>query len=234
MNKNTGKYTNLEGKEQGFIYVTELTIGQKINFVVEVANMIVSKELGYIPLLKGIIFDYCLLKYFTDIEIFIDDNEFQIDLVEEFMNKNKSVINDVKENIKSNTVYNELVDNCDKAIEFRKAHFSDYKEEISDLLQVVREFVVKPDRMNDVLEALANWLNSAAGKEIDMNMVDKLIKIIPAIQDMDNKEVAKAIIEEQHKNSSTGKKADKPKSNRSRKPKDKTDSNIGSDIVIIK
>lgn len=234
MSKNTGKYTNLEGKEQGFTYVTELTIGQKINFVVEVANMVVSKELGYIPLLKDIIFDYCLLKYFTDIEIFIDGNEFQIDLVEEFMNKNKSVINDVKENIKSNTVYNELVDNCDEAIEFRKTHFCDYKEDIDELLTVVREFVVKPDRMNDVLEALANWLNSAAEKEIDMNVVDKLIKIIPTIQDMDNKEVAKAIIEEQHKNNSAGKKADKPKSNRGRKPKDKTDSNIDSDIVIIK
>lgn len=98
-------------------------------------------------------------------------------------------------------MFNELSKACDEAIEFRKAHFSDYKEEISDLLQVVREFVVKPDYLNELLIALTNAVNSFAEKsDIDMDMVNKLADIIPVMKEMGSKEVAKAIVEEYHQN----------------------------------
>jgi len=121
----------------------------------------------------------------------------------------------------------ELWKACDEAIEFRKSHFSDYREEVSDLLQVVREFVVKPDYMNELLIAATNALNSFADKsDIDMSMVNKLADIIPIMKDMGNVEVAKAIIAEQNKDKPTEVNENKPKSNRGRKPKVKTENNI--------
>ena len=77
--------------------------------------------------------------------------------------------------------------------------------------------------MNELLIAATNALNSFADKgDIDMNMVSKLADIIPIMKDMGNVEVAKAIIADQNKDK-TEEKADKPKSNRGRKPKAKTE-----------
>lgn len=116
--------------------------------------------------------------------------------------------------------FNELSTACDEAIEFRKSHFSDYKEEISDLLQVVREFVVKPDYMNELLVALTNFLNKASDREIDVDVVNKLSDIIPLMKEIGNKEVAKTIIEEFHNdNTDKDSKEEKPKAKRGRKPK---------------
>ncbi len=100
-------------------------------------------------------------------------------------------------------MFNELSKACGEAIEFRKVHFSDYKEEISDLLQVVREFVIKPDYLNELLIALTNAVNSFAKNgdiDMDMDMVNKLADIIPVMKEMGSKEVAKAIVEEFHQN----------------------------------
>ena len=69
------------------------------------------------------------------------------------------------------------------------------------MLQVVREFVVKPDYLNELLIALTNAVNSFAEKsDIDMDMVNKLADIIPVMKEMGSKEVAKAIVEEYHQN----------------------------------
>lgn len=45
-------------------------------------------------------------------------------------------------------------------------HYNDLKDEIEDLLQVVREFVVKPDYMNELLQALTNAVNTFADRGI--------------------------------------------------------------------
>ncbi len=37
--KNTGTYTNLEGKEVEFNYVNEISLSQKVNFIMEHAGM---------------------------------------------------------------------------------------------------------------------------------------------------------------------------------------------------
>lgn len=221
---NKGTYLSFNGESVGFNYASELSLSQKASFVMEVAGMIVSGEVGYAYILKEAIFDYCLIKYFTDIVLFENEDDFSLDMIDIFTKNNEESVIGVITKAMGEDAFNELAKACDEAIEFRKAHFSDYKEEISDLLQVVREFVVKPDYMNELLVAATNALNSFADKgDIDMNMVSKLADIIPIMKDMGNVEVAKAIIADQNKDK-TEEKADKPKSNRGRKPK--TENNI--------
>ena len=89
-------------------------------------------------------------------------------------------------------------------------HYNDLKDEIEDLLQVVREFVVKPDYMNELLQALTNAVNTFADRgDIDYEAV------------IDSKDVAKAIVEEFHNEKVLSQVVSKPstKSNKGRKPK---------------
>ena len=147
---NKGTYKNFNGETVEFNYESELSLSQKANFVMEVAGMIVSGTIGYAYILKEAIFNYCLVKYFTDIVLFENDEDFSLDMIDAFMKGNRETVIDTITKAMGEDAFNELSKACDEAIEFRKAHFSDYKEEISDLLQVVREFVVKPDYLNEI------------------------------------------------------------------------------------
>ena len=222
-----GTYTDFNGETVDFNYESDLSLSQKASFVMEVAGMIVSGEVGYAYILKEAIFDYCLIKYFTDIVLFENEEDFSLDMIDHFTKINKESVIDTITKAMGEDDLKELWKACDEAIEFRKSHFSDYREEVSNLLQVVREFVVKPDYMNELLIAATNALNSFADKsDIDMSMVNKLADIIPIMKDMGNVEVAKAIIAEQNKDKPTEVNENKPKSNRGRKPKAKTENNI--------
>lgn len=80
-----------------------------------------------------------------------------------------------------------------------RLHYNDLKDEIEDLLQVVREFVVKPDYMNELLQALTNAVNTFADRGgIDYEAVNKMVDIIPIMQKLDSKDVAKSIVKEFH------------------------------------
>ncbi len=183
--------------------------------------MIVSGTIGYAYILKKAIFNYCLVKYFTDIILFENDEDFSLDMIDAFMKENKiTVIGTIKQAMGSEAL-DERSKACDEAIEFRKSHFSDYKEEISDLLQVVREFVVKPDYLNELLIALTNAVNSFADKDdIDMDVVNKLVDVLPVMKELGSKEVAKAIVEEFHQNTPNEGVEGKQKAKRGRPKKD--------------
>ncbi len=220
---NKGTYKNFKGETVEFNYENELSLSQKANFVMEVAGMVVSGTIGYAYILKEAIFNYCLVKYFTDIVLFENDEDFSLDMIDAFMKDNREMVIDVITKAMGEDLFNELSKACDEAIEFRKAHFSDYKEEISDLLQVVREFVVKPDYLNELLIALTNAVNYFAEKgDIDMDMVNKLADIIPLMKEIGSKEVAKTIVEEYHQNTVKDKNNidEKPKAKRGRPKKD--------------
>lgn len=135
---NKSTYKNFNGEIVEFNYNSELSLSQKVNFVMEVAEMIVSETIGYAYIIKEVIFNYCLVKYFTDIAIFENDEDFSLDMIDAFIKDNKETVIDTITKAMGEDMFNELSKACDEAIEFRKAHFSDYKEEISDLLQVVR------------------------------------------------------------------------------------------------
>lgn len=225
---NKGKYVNFNGKQVQYEYESRLSLSQKANFVMEVAGMVVSSEIGYAYILKEAIFNYCLIKYFTDIVLFENEDDFSLDMIDKFSMDNKELVIAEITKAMGEDAFNELANACEEAIEFRKVHFSDFKEEVSDLLQVVREFVVKPDYLNELLIALTNAVNVFSEKgDIDMNVVNKLADIIPFMNDMGSKEVAKAVIEENHKNNNAESKENiKPKSNRDKKAKAETNMEV--------
>lgn len=104
------------------------------------------------------------------------------------------------------------------------------------LLQVVREFVVKPDMMNEFLEALTNAVNKFSDTgSIDMDAVNKLVNIIPIMQEMGSSEVAKTIVKEFHddKPKSNANKS-KPKTNGNKKSKNSGKTNIEPNIEVVK
>lgn len=227
---NKGTYIDFNGKTTEYGYESRISLSQKANFVMEVAGMVVSGEIGYASILKDAIFNYCLIKYFTDIELFENPDDFSLDMIDEFCMKNKESVVDVVVKAINESEYNALVKACHEAIEYRKMHYNDFKDEISELLQVVREFIVKPDYMSDLLSALTNAVNVFAEKgNIDMETVNKLAGIIPIMNKMGSKEVAKAIVENFHQNDKPVQQS-KPK-NRSRKPKTAADK---SNMEVVK
>ena len=54
-------YIDFNGKKVEFILEKGLTLSQKTSFVMEVAGMVVSSEVGYAYVLKDAIFNYCLI-----------------------------------------------------------------------------------------------------------------------------------------------------------------------------
>ena len=233
MANNKKFYIDFNGKKVEYILEKGLTLSQKTSFVVEVAGTVVSSEVGYASILLKPVFDYYLVKYYTNIELFEDDSMFSLDMIDKFLKDNKeNVINVIYESFKEEC--NDLQAACNDAIEYRNLHYNDLKDEIETLLQVVREFVVKPDRMNELLEALTNAANAFADRgDIDMDAVNKLVDIIPIMQKMGDKEVAKAIVKEFHDNKPTNKTGNKPKSSRGRKPKNTQNKVIAPNIEVV-
>lgn len=79
--------------------------------------------------------------------------------------------------------YNELEHACDEAIDYRKHNYNGYSDEISELLQVVRELVLKPDRLDEFMESITNAVNSFANIDaMDKETLDKLVNVLPAIE----------------------------------------------------
>lgn len=184
MMKDNLHYIDFDGNEVAYTLEkrTVLTLSQKVSFIIEVAGMVVSDEMGYISLLKKPIFEHCLVKYFTDIELFKDD-PFSLNLLEVFLDDNKDNVIDVIYEYVGDEAIEELSKACDEAIEYRKLHYSESK----------------PDRLDALLEAITKAVNSFADRgDIDMDAVNKLVNIIPVMQDMGSKEVAKAIIKDFH------------------------------------
>lgn len=91
---NKGTYKNFNGEIVEFNYNSELSLSQKVNFVMEVAEMIVSETIGYAYIIKEVIFNYCLVKYFTDIAIFENDEDFSLDMIDAFIKDNKETVID--------------------------------------------------------------------------------------------------------------------------------------------
>lgn len=184
MMKDNLYYVDFDGNEVTYTLEnrTVLSLSQKVNFIIEVAGMVVSDEMGYISLLKKPIFEHCLVKYFTDIELFKDD-PFSLNLLEVFLDDNKDNVIDVIYEFVGDEMIEELSEACDEAIEYRKLHYCESK----------------PDRLDTLLEAITKAVNSFADRgDIDMDAVNKLVNIIPIMQDMGSKEVAKAIIKDFH------------------------------------
>ena len=94
INKST--YTDFNNEQCEFNYQTSLSLSQKASFVMEVAGMVVSGDVGYAYILKDTIFKYCLIKYFTDIKFFENDGDFSLDMVDNFIKANTKALRNCK------------------------------------------------------------------------------------------------------------------------------------------
>ena len=62
-------FYNMNGEKLECKVESELSLSQKTSFIMEVAGMVVSPTVGYATVLRKPIFNYCLVKYYTDINI---------------------------------------------------------------------------------------------------------------------------------------------------------------------
>lgn len=191
-------YIDFSGNSVEYTVKEDLKISEKVAFVSEYAETVVSKELGFAPLLKNIMYNYLLIKYYTDITVFDNEDDINIDEVETFIKSNVTLIDSIN-------VHSDIEDACREALEYRINHYNN-------------ESVVA-----DFFTALTNAINKFANRDtIDFDTVNRLIDALPAVKDMDNKEVAKAIVREFH-NDDKGLLYDvskqPKKSNKGRKPK---------------
>lgn len=176
-------YKNAAGEKVEY-KLLEVSLKQRASLVVEYTDMVVSDEAGYAYLLKDLLFKYCLLSYYTDIELFDEENKFSIDSLEKFMNENARMMDVITGYIGEDTV-SELKVACEEAIEYRKSHNPELEKGLIELVGLV----------NELLESMVTAAKSVGNyKEIDMAAVNKLINIIPIMQGMGSKEVAKTIL----------------------------------------
>lgn len=189
-------YLNVRtNEEKAFTINKEVLLSDKVSLVKYVSEMVVSDELGYMLILKDTFFNYAILQYYTDIVVFENEEDFSIDELDKFLKINSGIMNTIRVEIGTEEV-NFLKNCCNELIKFRRMHFGEYKNDIAELLAMVRELVVKPDYMNELLKAVTEWVNTAATKEIDFDVLSKFADVIPTLNGMNNVDVAKAILKD--------------------------------------
>ena len=150
-------------------YRKKLLITDKIKVIMSTAETTVTRDTGYIPLLEDMMYQYSLLNTCGAIT---DDEEFTLDMWEEFVEENHSRIEEIIGTVDGD----ETIKNaCHKAILFRAEHG------VGSLL-------------DGLLTAIINWINTGAGQEIDMDAVQSLQDIMPLLKDVDSVDLAKAVI----------------------------------------
>ena len=150
-------------------YIRNLSIEDKIKIIMGTAESVVTREYGYIPLLEDIVFQYNLLKTCGAIE---EMQDFFFFFFEEKLQKNRGKITEIMNTMDS---VGELKDACHDAVMYRIEHGTG-------------------TLLDDMIVAIINWINAAAGHEIDMDAIQNLRDIIPLLKDVDTVDVAKAII----------------------------------------
>ncbi|MCD8090686.1 MAG: hypothetical protein LUD81_08740 [Clostridiales bacterium] len=147
----TYEYIKSDGTKGTYTLKDKITLEEKALFVTGVAGVVVSKDLGYVSLLDDVVFNYALIRYFTDIKIPEGQNLSQ---TEEFCENNKEVIDRIVKTIGDET-YSSLVDSCYKAIEYRKTAAYPLLEKINDVLEEMAEISAS----SDILSALTSELS---------------------------------------------------------------------------
>lgn len=150
MNTNTKMGTYFYNDESyNFEFVTSLSIKEKITFVNTVVNTVVDDN--YNSLLRSIMFDFMIVKTFTDIDTsFLKvEDEYgniitDIDLLEKFLDET-NIVEIVKANMEFGLL-EELNNTVDKAIEYRTGiHPSPLNDALASLLSTLERKVEEID-----------------------------------------------------------------------------------------
>lgn len=153
MNMNTNKTKTgtyfYNDESHNFEFTTTLSIKEKITFVNTVVNTVVDDN--YNSLLRSIMFDFMIVKTFTDIDTsFLKvENEYgniitDIDLLEKFLDET-NIVEIVKANMEFGLL-EELNNAVDKAIEYRTGiHPSPLNDALASLLSTLERKVEEID-----------------------------------------------------------------------------------------
>ena len=124
------------GEETEFSYYTNPSMSKKFSFVRSVVDVVCGDDY-YFPMIRNMIFDFYLIKFFSDIVVYSEDKD-SIDYVEEFLaNNNAATI--IKLGMDSD-VLQELYENVDKMIEYKTGiHPSPIENVISKILDTLEQ-----------------------------------------------------------------------------------------------
>lgn len=89
-NMKTGVYTNVNGDDVAFDFVTSLSAIDKVGFVQAVTNTLVGDHYNFV--IKNMIFDFMIIRFFTDIDVSdILDADDSVVRIERFLNDTNAV-----------------------------------------------------------------------------------------------------------------------------------------------
>lgn len=141
MMKETKQGTYIYGEENyTFKFTTKLSMFDKLQFVNSVVNTVIS-EGNYNSIIRDLVFDYMLVKYFTDVNTAeIQNSENMIDAIEEFLEET-NVVDIVKANMEIG-LFDELNKAVDKSIEYKTGiHPSPLNEAFASLINTLEKKV---------------------------------------------------------------------------------------------
>ena len=130
-----------------FSFGTDLSLADKARFVNTVVDLIVDEEY-YNSIIKDLIFDFCIIEFFTD----IDTTEFHESLdfvedVEQFLDET-NIIEIVKANAPS-AIFDELNKAVDKSIQYRTGiHSNPLNEAFANLISTLEKKINEVDLSN--------------------------------------------------------------------------------------
>lgn len=179
MMKETKQGTYIYGEEScTFEFTTDLSISEKLIFVNSVVDTVVDEN-NYNSIIKDTMFDYMVIKVFTDVNTSFlkttDENGnaiTNIDLLEDFLLETNIV-----EIVKANafpTLFDELNKAVDKAIEYRTGiHPSPLNEAIASLINALEKKVNEFD-MSGAMEMAQKFAGMTGNLTVD-NVVNAYI-----------------------------------------------------------
>lgn len=160
------------GESHAFEIKQKININAKANFVNDVLNYVVSEN-GYLSVLRGLIFDFTLINYFTDINIHQIINELTngddsqtIDTIESFLD-DTSIANMVKISISKDILF-ELENAVDDAIAYKTGiHKNDVTSLLSNLIRKIDSQLSNIDisKTNEMIDMFKNLKDNKSFKE---------------------------------------------------------------------
>lgn len=179
------------GEEIEFTYLANPSMSKKVAFVKSVAENVVNDNCYY-PMIKDMVFDFCLIEFFSDISSNAENEkeEDTIDYVEEFLaNNNAATVMKLGMDF---DVIQELRENVDKMIEYKTGiHPSPIADAISKVLDTLEQKFAGIDV--DAMSGMANVFGKLQGDITPEKMLEAYAK-----SDVFKKQ-AKEVVENQKK-----------------------------------
>lgn len=159
------------GEEIEFSYYANPSMSKKFSFVRSVVDVVCGDDY-YFPMIRNMIFDFYLIKFFSDIVVYSEDKD-SIDYVEEFLaNNNAATI--IKLGMDSD-VLQELYENVDKMIEYKTGiHPSPIENVISKILDTLEQKFANIDV--NAMTGMANVFGKLQGDITPEKMLEAYAK----------------------------------------------------------